>query len=417
MFPSSTQGSTPISVPQDEWDSTIDMKRKPPGGPKPINTLNRLGPGLNTLATTTSRGQNVSDGSIKRQKTTHVFPDHAADDMTDDQWFNRGLQGRSSTNLERQPSISAISINSQETRSQRSNPFGHVEARDAHGILNNGKKKGRKPKSGPTQHSSPRQHGAATDPVSVDDDDDVQVLIERHNMPRSTHHTASTWTPRSPPLADLFKRDHGQLDLVSDTRQPESKLINRMQSTSNTSRTIQPPQLVEDSSEDELARESVAELSARKTNKTVKPRSPSPNAITSTHFTKPAESTKPTKPTKPKKPAVQENLVLHLSALRMAGGDWRNLDLIYSSEHKFIQFTKNGEMLHYRGAKIQLSSIHATSTYWDTESSMAVILIGAKGGVSKGRIWFDFDTVDARNAFVEAVRDMSARGQFKGVNS
>jgi hypothetical protein len=393
------------------------MKRKPPGGRKPMNTLNRLGPVANSLHTVTSRGQNVSDGSIKRQKTSHVTLEDAADDLTDDQFFNRGLQGRSSTKPERQPSISAISINSQETRSQetrsqRSNPFRHDEARNAHGILNS-KKKGRKPKFGASQHSSPPQYGAATDPVSVDDDDDVQVLIEQHNTSRPTHHTAFTWTPRSPPLANLFKRDHEQPDLVSDKRQAESKLINRMQSTSNTSRTMQPPQVVEDLSEDELSRDPAIQSSARKTNKTVTLRSPSPNAITSTHFTKPAESTKPTKP---KKPEVQENLVLHLSALCMAGGDWRNLDLIYSSEHKFIQFTKNGEMLRYSGAKIQLSSIHATSTYWDTESSMAVILIGAKGGVSRGRILFDFNTVDARDAFLKAVRDMSARCQFKGVN-
>jgi hypothetical protein len=180
---------------------------------------------------------------------------------------------------------------------------------------------------------------------------------------------------------------------------------------------MQPPQVVEDLSEDELSRDPAIQLSARKTNKTVTLRSPSPNAITSTHFTKLAESTKPMKPTKPKKPEAQENLVFHLSALRMAGGDWRNLDLIYSSEHKFIQFTKNGDMLHYRGAKIQLSSIHANTVYWDTESSMEVILFGAKGGVSRGRILFDFDTVDARNAFVEAVHDMSARSQLKGVDS
>ncbi|KAI4765811.1 cysteine proteinase [Aureobasidium sp. EXF-12344] len=387
------------------------MKRKPPGGPKPINTLNRLGPGVNALATTTSRGQNVSSSPIKRQKTSHVYPQEF-DDLPDDEFFNRGLQGRSSTKLERQPSISAISINSQETRSQRSNPFGHDEARDAHGILNNGKKKGRKPKSGPTQHSSPRQHGAAIDPVSVDDDDDVQILVEQHNVPRPTHHTASEWTPRSPPLAAMFKRDHGEPDLVPETRQAESKLINRMQSTSNTSRIMQPPQVVEDLSEDELSRDPAIRSSARKTNKAVTPRSPSPNAITSTHFTKPKTLTKLTKP---KKPEIREPLIASLTSLRMMAGSMKNLHLIYSWADKAMQFTKNGDMLCHKGEIIQVSSKHAKDVFCDLESSTVVILQGAKGGISSGRILFEFNTSDDRDTFLDVVDDMNSKAMVKNL--
>jgi hypothetical protein len=377
------------------------MKRKPPGGPKPRNTLNERSPGVNPLAMVTSRGQNVSTEPIKRQKTSHVILDDVVDDMPDDEFFSRGLQGRTSTNLGRQPSISAISaisINSQENPSQRSYPFGYDEARNVHATLKSSQKKGRKPKSGATQHSSPPRYGAITDPVPVDDDDDdIQFVDNQHNTPRLAQNRTVPWSP-SPPLAGTFKRDEEEPEPAPKIRQAQSKLINKMQSASNTSRTRQPPQFVEDSSGDELSREP--------TRKPVRIRSASPNNITSTHFT-----------TKLKKPEATENLTIPLRSLRMMAGSWENLHIIYSWAHKSMQFTKNGEMLRGKGGIIQLSNHHASSVCCSLKNSTEVILQGSKGAFSRGRISFDFDTVKDRDAFLEAVQKMNPKALRKDLES
>lgn len=372
------------------------MTRKPRGSFKPTNTLNQSGPGANTLATSTSRGHNVSAGSNKRQKTSHAFLEDAADDKSDDQWFDRDLQEQSSVDIRRQPSV--ISLNSQETPSQKSDFFGYDAARNVHGILNQTKKKGRKPKAGAVQHSSP-QHGASTNPVSVDDDDDdVRCPDEQHNTPHFSTHRTAQGMPRESSLAEMFVRDDEAPDLVQETYQAPAKIRNKMQSASNTSRTTLPPQSVEDSSEDELLREPAVQPSVRKNRNTA--RSPSPNAITSTFF--------PTT-NKGKKAEDRENLILHVSSLRMMAGNWENLDLIYSWANKVMQFTKNGEMFSNNGGIIQVSSKHATRVTCDLKCSTAVILTGSNGGISRGRILFDFDTMDERDTFLEAVAHMNSR--------
>ena len=379
------------------------MRKNVPGGFRPRNTLSRPGPGANTLSTITSRGQNVSDGSIKRQKTSHAFPDDAADDMPDDNFFNRSPRVQSSTNLERQHSISAISINSQETHSQRSNPFGYEESRNVHGVMNYSKRKGRKPKTGTAQHSSPHRQGAETDPVSVEDDDDVQFLTEQHNTPRPAYHRSGQRAPPSPPpMAQVFIRDDGEPDLDQAKHQASSKLKSKMQSASNTSQTVR------ESSPDELSYGHTVQSSVRKTERAA--RSPSPNAITSSHFMKPNKRKKSEEEDGPK-------LIVHLSSLRMMGGSWDNLELIYSWTDECIQFTKNGEMLRYKDAIIQLSSKHATTVYHSLKGSRIVIFKGCSGHFSRGRIWFDFDSAKDRNAFLEAVHDMSPRAQYKDLDS
>lgn len=372
------------------------MTRKPRGPFKPTNTLNQLGPSANTLATYTSRGHNVSGGSNKRQKTSHVPLEDAADDTSDDNWFNRDLQSQSSVGIRRQSS--AISINSQENPSQKSDFFGYDAARNVHGILNQTKKKGRKPKAGTVQHSSPHQQGAKTDPVPVDDDDDVHLPGEKHTEPRSKHYTAIARRSRSPTLQEKFVRDDSGPDLVHEDRQPPSKIRNKMQSASNTSRITQPPPVVAELSEDELSREPAVQPPARKNRNTA--RSPSPNAITSTFF--------PTM-NKGKKAEDREKLILHVSSLRMMAGNWENLDLIYSWANKVMQFTKNGEMFSNNGGIIQVSSKHATRVTCDLKCSTAVILTGSNGGISRGRILFDFDTMDERDTFLEAVAHMNSR--------
>jgi hypothetical protein len=381
--------------------------RKPPGGRKPINTLNRSGPGATPLNTVASRGQNVSGGSIKRQKTSHEFPDDAGDAMSDDKYFNRGLQGRTPASLGRQPSISATSVHSQDALSQRSDLFGHNEARDVHRVLNATKKAGRKPKSGPTLHSSPPRYGAVTDPVPVDDDDDdIHLLGERHNTPRLARYRAVQSPPRSPRLADTFVRINNESEPVPETRGNQSKIRNKMQSASNISRTLQASQVVDDLSEDELSREPIVQLSAQKTRKTVTLRSPSPNDITSTYF-----------PNNRKKPVERKNITIRLTLLRMMVGSWENVHLIYSWADKLMQFTKNGEMLHDKGAKIQLSSKHANIASYNLKDLTTVILQGSNGGVSSGRILFDFDTLDERDTFLEIVDNMNPRVTTKEMKS
>jgi hypothetical protein len=370
------------------------MRNKPRGGLKPINTLNRATLGTNTLAMVTSRGQNVSSGSVKRQKTSHPNSEGATDNMSEERYWDRHVQDQPPASLGRQPSISAISINSQENPSQRSNPFGYDEARNVHATLKSSQKKGRKPKSGATQHSSPPRYGAITDPVPVDDDDDVQ----QHNTPRLAQQKPVRWS-LSPPLNGTFIRDDdAELDRVPEPPQARSRLINKMQSTSNTSRTRQTPQVVEDSSEDELSREPTA----RTTKKTARIRSPSPNKITSTHFT-----------TKLKKSEATENLTIPLQSLRMMAGSWENLHIIYSWAHKSMQFTKNGEMLCGKGGIIQLSNHHANSVYRSLKNSTEVILQGSKGAFSRGRISFDFDTVKHCDDFLEAVDKMNPKALRK----
>lgn len=378
------------------------MRRKVPGGVKPRNTLNQLGPSTSTLPTVTYRGQNVSAGSVKRQKTSHVFPEDYDDDKPGDGFFNRGLQGRTPASLGRQQSVSVTSIHSQEALSQRSDLFGHNEARDMHRVLNASKKTGRKPKSGPTQHSSPPLYGAITDPVPVDDDDDIQLLGEDNNTPRLARHRAVQRPPRSPPLADTFVRINDEPEPVPETRGNQSKIRNKMQSASNISRTLQASQVVDDLSEDELSREPTVQSSAQKTRKTVTLRSPSPNDIVSTHFTN-----------KRKKPEERENLSVHLSSLRMMAGNWEDLYLIYSWAHKGIQFTWNGEMLRGKSGIIQLSHNHASTVYCSLERSKEVILQGSKGDFSRGRIWFKFDTTVDRDIFLDAIKNMSSKVQLK----
>jgi hypothetical protein len=372
--------------------------RKPPGGRKPINTLNRTSPGSNPLTTVASRGQNVSSGSIKRQKISHVFPD----DIEDDGFFNRGLQGQASASLTRQPSVSAISTHSQEALSQRSDPFGHNEARDMHRVLNATKKAGRKPKSGPTQHSSPPLYGAITDPVPVDDDDDIRLLGEDNNTPRLAQHRAVQWSP-SPALHGTFIRDNEEPDLVPGTRENQSKIRNKMQSASNTTRARQLPQVVEDLSDDELLGNPTVQSSAQKTKKIVKIRSPSPNDIKSTYFTSNRNK--------------QGNPVIALRLLRMMAGRWENhLHLIYSRADKFMQITKNGKILCDKGATIQISSKHATDAYYSRDSSRKVILTGCKGDFTRGRIWFECETDEDRDTFLDAIKDMSPKVRLKDLN-
>ncbi|KAH0398417.1 cysteine proteinase, partial [Aureobasidium melanogenum] len=441
LFPGSypsTEGSIIIPVPRDEWAPMSNPRRKVASGSgfRPANTLNRQAPGLNALATVSYRGANVSENTAKRQKTNHEFAHDDTDDMMGDSFGHRGLQGLQGQHPtpRRQHSIVSVNSQSQETPSQKTNPFTHDEVRNVHSTLNRSRKKGRKPKTGATLPSSPHQGGTFTDPVSVDDNDDVQILSDQRSPPRSINRTAlprisrdevddqfarraraqevrsnakpatqildriEVDPPRSPLLAETFVRDDEEPDQAPVSHQAQPKFKNRMQSTSNTARPLQNQQTIEDSSEDELSREPAVQSSARKSKHTVTQRSPSPNRIPSTYFTKGRRKAEP-----------RDNITIELSSLRMKAGNWEQLYLIYSWGHKAIQFDKNGESLYNKGTKIQLGSKYAQSVNYGLKGSNAVILSGSKDNLSSGRIWFDFDTADQRNTFLEVVDDMNGK--------
>ncbi|KAG9765807.1 cysteine proteinase, partial [Aureobasidium melanogenum] len=439
LFPGSypsTEGSIIIPVPRDEWAPMSNPRRKVASGSgfRPANTLNRQAPGLNSLTTVSYRGANVSENTAKRQKTNHEFAHDDTDDMMGDSFGHRGLQGLQGQHPtpRRQHSIVSVNSQSQETPSQKTNPFTHDEVRNVHSTLNRSRKKGRKPKTGATLPSSPHQGGTFTDPVSVDDNDDVQILSDQRSPPRSINRTAlprisrdevddqfarraraqevrsnakpatqildriEVDPPRSPLLAETFVRDDEEPDQAPVSHQAQPKFKNRMQSTSNTARPLQNQQTFEESSEDELSREPAVRSSARKLKHTVTQRSPSPNDVVSTHFTR-----------KRRNVETKDNLTIKLLSLRMKAGNWAHLYLLYSWEHKVIQFNKNGEMLHSKGTKIQLGGKYAQSVSYSLEHSNAVILSGSKDNLSSGRIWFDFDTADQRNTFLEVVDHMN----------
>lgn len=435
---SSTEGSA-IPVPRDDWDTMSNTRRKVPSGAKfkPGNTLNRSGPGANTLPTMSHRGANVPENTAKRQKTTHGYSFDDADDISEDSIWNRSLQEQPSA-PPRKTSIISLNSQSQETPSQKADRFTHNEVRNVHSVLNYSKKKGRKPKNGGTLPSSPHQGGTVTDPVSVDDNDDVQILSDQRSPPRSAYQPAAQKTsygeadghfarkaraqenrnqvkpatyvldrievepPRSPPLAATFVRDVEELDEVPSTHQARTKVRNRMQSASNTARSLQTHQTVEDLSEDELSREPPVQSSARKSKQVAPQRAPSPNHIYSTHFTKGR-----------RKAEARDNITIALSSLRMRAGNWEDLYLIYSWENKAMQFFKDDEMLLNQGVRIQLGSKHVHTLFCSTKSLTAAILSGCTDSLSSGKIFFQCASTDAFDQFLEAVNHMNNRATVK----
>ncbi|KAK6004746.1 hypothetical protein QM012_008608 [Aureobasidium pullulans] len=434
----STESSFIIQVPKDDWTTMSSTKRKiTNSGFKPENTLNRPGPGANPLATVSHRGVNVSENTVKRQKVTHEYSHDDAEDISEHSFGNHGLQGQNSA-PQRPPSIISLNSQSQDTSSQKAHPFGHDEARDVHMIMNSSKKKGRKPKNGATLPSSPRQGGTLTDPVSVDDNDDVQILIDQRSPPRSVRRPAFQKTfydkmddraarraraqevrnhvkpatqvlnrregepPRSPLLAETFVRDDGESDLAPVSTPAQPKFKNRMQSTSNTAQAAQKHQPVEDSSGDELSRGPTVQSSAQKSKNTISRQSPSPNRIVSTHFTKGR-----------RKAEARENITILASSIRMKAGNWKNLYIVYSWEHKAMQFLKNDEILSNRGVAIQLGSKHVQTLFCSTENSTAAIFGGCSDNLSSGKIYFEFATTDAFDKFLEAANHMNGRAKVK----
>lgn len=432
-----------------------NTRRKPLGSKiKPANTLNRAGPGASSLSTYSSRGMNVEEPSIKRQKTSHG--------ESDEDFFNRSVQEQPSATFGRQSSITSLNSQSQEASSQRSNAFQHNESRNVYGVLNVNRKKARKSKASATQASSPFFHGTDDDPVTVEDDDDLQIVGEQTATPRSARKVATRQMPLpnaaqitsnqvrsnntrdtievdsafhrnhraeekrksaltldhveilvqprkasvatpvkrnlSPRMGESFVRDRGASPAP---QQNQAKIREKMQSTSNTTRLVQPRQVDVESSEDELSREPAASKSARRSGRAK--RSPSPDHIIASEFFAGGRE----------KAAGPGAIDIPLSYLRMKGGNWKNVHLLYSYRYKIIQFTQNDENLHSDARMIQLGSQHAHRVICSVESSNGIILIGAIGNATAGRIWLALANAKDLDRFIEAIKHMNEKCNVK----
>ncbi|THY24602.1 cysteine proteinase, partial [Aureobasidium pullulans] len=458
LTPSSqTEDSNPIHVPKEDWNNMNNTRRKPLGSKiKPANTLNRAGPGANSLPTYSSRGINVEEPSIKRQKTSHG--------ESDEEYFNRSVQEQPSATFGRRSSITSLNSQSQDasSHSQKHNGFRQTEAEGVHRTLNARPKRGRKPKTGLGQASSPFSHGTDNDPVTVEDDDDLQIVGEQTATPRSARRVATRQTPLpnaaqitsnqvrsnnardtievdsafhrnrraeekrksaltldhveilvqprkasvatpvkrnlSPRMGESFVRDRGASPAP---QQNQAKIREKMQSTSNTTRFVQPRQVDAESSEDELSRDPAASKSARRSSRAK--RSPSPNHIIASEFFAGGRENA----------AAPGAIDIPLSYLRIKGGNWKNVHLLYSYRYKLIQFTQNDENLHIDAKMIQLASNHAQTVMFTVESSNGIILTGSKGNGTTGRIWLQLANAKDLDKFLNAIKHMNEKCNLK----
>ncbi|KAI5243061.1 cysteine proteinase [Aureobasidium subglaciale] len=436
LTPSSeTETSTLIRVPLDEWNTMSTVKRKPGKGMgfTPQNTLRNSGTGPAPLTTTTTRGVNVDERQTKRRKIEDGRSQHGTDNMHDNDFLTRGTQVQPSATLGRQSSVISVASQSQETPSQRSTAFGHDESRNVDRTLNN-KKKSRKRKPSAAHLPSSPFTGTQTDPVSLDEDDEVQFIgdqstpdrparssavgtttsrLKNAQIPGRTTEVDSSWqrhyraekdridAPRSPNLNDKFKRDRGEPEESPAPKKAPLSIKDKMQATSNPPRNHNLQQGLNDSSEDELALGSSLRQPARKPRRDPTQRSPSPGRIVSTHFTRGRRET-----------GFNEPVILPVSSLRLKAGNWENLTmgLIYYPQEKEIHFNHNGEELYSldpNSTMIVIKSIHAQSFYHGDNNSTETILLGAKDEISKGRIWLDFPTPRHLESFIEVLKVMN----------
>ncbi|KAG9728604.1 hypothetical protein KCU73_g12334, partial [Aureobasidium melanogenum] len=141
---------------------------------------------------------------------------------------------------------------------------------------------------------------------------------------------------------------------------------------------------------------------AQKSKHASKQRSSSPNHITPSIFSRGRRNA-----------GIREDVTIPLSSLRMKAGDWKELNLVYSYEHKTVQFVKDQETLINQGMKIQLGSEHAQTVFCSTEGSTALILSGRVDTVSRGRIWLEFSVKDEFDMFLETVNHMNDRAKVR----
>ncbi|KAH0361107.1 hypothetical protein KCU65_g8946, partial [Aureobasidium melanogenum] len=114
---------------------------------------------------------------------------------------------------------------------------------------------------------------------------------------------------------------------------------------------------------------------------------------------------------------TREDVVIPLSSLRMKAGNWKELYLIYSWEHKAIQFSKDDETLCQQGSTIQLGSKHVQTVFYSRLSSPAVVLCGSKDIFSSGRVWLEFATTANLDGFLKATDHMNDRAKVKDLET
>ncbi|KAI5268567.1 cysteine proteinase [Aureobasidium subglaciale] len=445
LTPSSeTETSTLSRVPPDGLNTMSTVKRKPGKGMgfMPQNTLRNSGMGPAPLTTITTRGVNVDEPPTKRRRIEESSSQHGTDNMHDNDILTRGTQVQPSATLGRQSSVISVASQSQETPSQRSTAFGHDESRNVDRTLNN-KKKTRKRKPSATHLPSSPFTGTQTDPVSLDEDDEVQFIgdqstpnrparssavgsttsrLKNARIPGPTIEVDSSWqrhyraekdnkdAPRSPNLNDKFKRDRGEPDEPPAPKQASLSIKDKMQAASNPPRNHNLQQGIDDLSEDELALGSSLRQPARKPRRNPIQRSPSPGRIVSTHFTRGRRET-----------GFKEPIILPVSSLRLKAGNWENLTmgLIYYPQEKEVHFNHNGEELYSldpNSTMIVIKSIHAQNFYHGDNNSTEIILVGAKDEISKGRIWLEFPTPGHLESFIEVLKVMNPAIKDKEMN-
>lgn len=427
----------------------MTTRKKPgSGGFAPKNTLAMSSPGLAPLSTFRSRGDNVPEPPSKRQKM---------DRETGGDWFNREhAEEQGPVTLPRQPSIISLpSVNSQ-SQEQSSQKFRHSEFTDVSNKLAPTKKRGRKPKSGAFDRSSDFPDGTTSDPVPVEDDDDVEFVNEQPARRPNTQTTprapkANSLLARSSPnlevdndfarrrrerqqpasqhllnknttiltpkratgeqrLSDVFQRDDEPPLTSQPLQQTQPRLRDKMRSESLTTHAVKPGMIADDMSEDELAQDHTPRRQPQNVGRPKSRRSPSPNNTSSTYF-----------PKRRRKEETPDNISVPLPSLRMSAGNWESefVFLIFSYRHKGVQFmdTRTQELLSVNGSPIQLKAAHVGSkVYYSEGDSNGVVLVGAKDGNSKGRIWLDFNTAADRNRVLKAIEYMEPRVQLISVD-
>ncbi|KAI5196122.1 cysteine proteinase [Aureobasidium subglaciale] len=443
---SETEPSNLIRVPPDEWD-TMSTGRKKPGkglGFTPQNTLRKSGVGQIPLSTTSTRGSNVGEPQTKRQRTGDGLSQHRTANMHDNDFFTRTTQVPPSATLERQSSVISVASQSQETQSQRVTAFGHDESRNVHATLNN-RKKTRKRKPSATDLGSSPFNGTQNDPVSLDEDDEVQFIGDQRTPIRPARASAvKTTTPRlktvqvlpdqvrsrssertieidsdwqrnfraergikevrrSPNLDEKFKRDEGDPGETPAPKQAPPGLKDRMQTTSNTPRRHQSQRSVDGSSEDELSLGPTLREPAPKPRRNSVNRAHSPSHLKSSYFLKGRKET-----------GVDEPVVLPLRSLRLKAGNWENMTmgLIYNPQGKTVHFNHNGSELYSEDPDstiVQLKGIHAQHFFRGSGESTEIVLTGAKDKISHGRVWLEFTTPEDLGGFIKIIIALNPR--------
>ena len=446
----------------------VPKRTKPgSGGFRPQNTLNERGAGYSQLSTVSSVGSNVALPSTKRQKREHDFIEENDVESSTHNWFDRHVE-EPLASLGRRPSI--ISVNSQgHDKSSQNTRFGHAAFDNVNHTLAP-KKRSRKPKlSASQENGSSQQPQMDTDVVSVtDDDDEIEILrnpsvsqsarkpLSRSmprvkdfqssparsppRMPNSSVEVESSWTRQyrtqqqnskpakgqaavviSPPtnrkknvhapehdieperLNSKFVRDeegplHSRQTRPPSQTQAQPRMRDRMLSSSISIANPNSKPTTVDLSEDELAGGgNLRHLPQESTRASMRRRS-SLEPTTSAHFSQGR-----------RKATVSQRRTIPMQSLYTKAGQWTSdsLYLVFSPEHKAIQFHNLGKSLRHAGLIIELGAQHMKKVITSDGNSVGVMLGGVVDTFSSGKIWCDFNNVEDHDDFLSTIKFMN----------